>query len=44
LTEELEQVYLEYQKYDALELSSVAVTLAAIRSLPEARLVYWFGN
>ena len=44
LTEELEQVYREYQRRDAPSLLSVAATLAAMRLLPEARLVYWFGN
>ncbi len=44
MTEELEQVYQEYQKQDGPELLSVAATLGAMRLLPEARLVYWFGN
>lgn len=44
VTEELEQVYREYQKHDSLELSCVAATLGAMRLLAEARLVYWFGN
>jgi len=44
LTEELEQVYQECQKRDVPSLLSVAATLAAMRLLPEARLVYWFGN
>ena len=44
LTEELEQVYQEYRKHDAPRLVSVEATLAAMRLLPEARLVYWFGN
>ena len=44
LTEELEQVYRECQKRDTPSLSSVAATLAAMRLLPGARLVYWFGN
>lgn len=44
MTEELEQVYRAYQKRDDSELLSVAATLGAMRLLPEARLVYWFGN
>lgn len=44
LTEELEQVYRKYQERDAPSLLSVAATLAAMRLLPGARLVYWFGN
>lgn len=48
LTEELEQVYREYQKHDTSEFTSkslsVVPVLGAMRLLPEARLVYWFGN
>lgn len=44
LTEELEQVYKEYRHNDAPDLLSVEATLAAMRLLPKARLVYWFGN
>ncbi len=43
-TDELEQVYEEYQKLSSPGLLSVEATLAAMRLLPEARLVYWFGN
>jgi len=44
LMEELEQVYRECRKRDTPDLLSVAAALAAMRLLPEARLVYWFGN
>lgn len=44
LTEELEQVHREYQKHDVPSLLSVTATLAAMRLLPGARPVYWFGN
>ena len=44
MTEELEQVYRDYQRQTGCELLSVGATLGAMRLLPEARLVYWFGN
>ncbi len=42
--EELDTVYHEYLRREASPLPCVEATLAAMHPLPEARLVYWFGN
>ena len=42
--EELTQVYGEYQRNSAMPLVSVEAAIAAMHLLPEARLVFWFGN
>ena len=43
-TEELTQVYGGYQKDSAMPLVSVEAAIVAMHLLPEARLVFWFGN
>ncbi len=43
-TEEFTQVYSEYQENNTPLLASVEAAIAAMRLLPEARVVFWFGN
>lgn len=43
-TAEMEQVHAEYQARTGQGLATVEALLGAMRPLPDARLVYWFGN
>jgi len=42
LLNEMEQVYSDYLTHDQPKLTAVEAALAAMQSLPEARMVYWF--
>ena len=42
--EEFAQAYSKYKKNNMPALMSVEASIAAMRLLPKARLVYWFGN